>query len=141
MLLSTASKPEARKMEGSTTETTPQQAEKYRPSRKVPTAELSLADGWQTGTLKHRLGIHSCHTPSTDYLPSFPTPGPHSPFSAPLFSYLADGLWDPVLAAGLDETHSCLQAYPVAHRDIQRFRAVVAASQGLHIKKQWRSNP
>lgn len=53
--------------------------------------------------------------PSTDYLPSFPAPGLHSPFSAPLLFYLADGLWDPVLAAGLDKLHSCLQAYPVAH--------------------------
>lgn len=72
-------------------------------------------------------------------LPGSPTPGLHSPSSAPLLLYLADGLRDPVPAAGLDEAHGCLQAHPVAHRDIKGLRAV-AATQGLCIQKQERSN-
>ena len=45
-------------------------------------------------------------------------------------THLAHRLRDPKLAAAVGQAHSCLQAYLVAHRDIEGLGAVVVAPQG-----------
>lgn len=55
-------------------------------------------------------------------------PDPRSHFQPP---YLAYRFWDPEPTAAVGETHSDLQAYSVAHRDIEGLGAVVMALQGL----------
>lgn len=51
-----------------------------------------------------------------------------TPTTAP---YLAYRFWDPEPTAVVGEAHSDLQAYSVAHRDIEGLGAVVMAPQGL----------
>lgn len=48
--------------------------------------------------------------------------------------YLAYRLWDPEPTAVVGQAHSDLQAYSVAHRDIEGVGAVLMALQGLWVK-------
>lgn len=53
---------------------------------------------------------------------------PHSHSQPP---YLAYRFWDPEPTAVVGQAHSDLQAYSMAHRDIEGFGAAVMALQGL----------
>lgn len=135
-LLSTASEEQAKKKEGWMITSPPHKQQYDRLGRTGQREGCSLqnCDRWvanwgsETSPRAWHLQLSCPLLPTC--LPAPLPPGVHSPSSAPLLLYLADGLRDPVPAAGLDEAHGCLQAHPVAHRDIKGLRAV-AATQGL----------
>lgn len=54
-------------------------------------------------------------------------------------THLAHGLWDPEPAAASSEAHGGLQAYLVAHRDVEGLAAVLVALQGLGQGRQSQS--